>query len=141
MLVSGKINIFLFFFFSSRRRHTRCLSDWSSDVCSSDLMIRRPPRSTLDPHPHHESDRINLRHSALADCEDTRLRLARWHSGDGFQADEEGGTTLAQTERGRTPGPSDRWRAFQRRTTRGGSENRRLTSSIPNICKKLTKQD
>src|SRR5262245_64249032 len=27
----------LFFFFSSRRRHTRCLSDWSSDVCSSDL--------------------------------------------------------------------------------------------------------
>src|SRR5205814_3606778 len=23
--------------FSSRRRHTRCLSDWSSDVCSSDL--------------------------------------------------------------------------------------------------------
>src|SRR5205814_3555773 len=27
----------LLFFFSSRRRHTRCLSDWSSDVCSSDL--------------------------------------------------------------------------------------------------------
>src|SRR5437899_10800397 len=27
----------LVFFFSSRRRHTRCLSDWSSDVCSSDL--------------------------------------------------------------------------------------------------------
>src|SRR5947199_7801564 len=26
-----------YFFFSSRRRHTRCLSDWSSDVCSSDL--------------------------------------------------------------------------------------------------------
>src|ERR1035438_5500688 len=25
------------FFFSSRRRHTRCLNDWSSDVCSSDL--------------------------------------------------------------------------------------------------------
>src|SRR3989339_1410125 len=29
-----------FFFFSSRRRHTRLVSDWSSDVCSSDLMIR-----------------------------------------------------------------------------------------------------
>src|SRR5262245_64377752 len=28
------------FFFSSRRRHTRCLSDWSSDVCSSDLEER-----------------------------------------------------------------------------------------------------
>src|SRR2546429_257640 len=25
-----------FFFFSSRRRHTRCSRDWSSDVCSSD---------------------------------------------------------------------------------------------------------
>src|SRR5215207_917563 len=27
----------LFFFFSSRRRHTRSTRDWSSDVCSSDL--------------------------------------------------------------------------------------------------------
>src|SRR5699024_11411030 len=27
-----------FFFFSSRRRHTRSKRDWSSDVCSSDLM-------------------------------------------------------------------------------------------------------
>src|SRR5260221_8374619 len=27
---------FPFFFFSSRRRHTRSLCDWSSDVCSSD---------------------------------------------------------------------------------------------------------
>src|SRR3989337_2204373 len=31
---------FVFCFFSSRRRHTRCYRDWSSDVCSSDLMIR-----------------------------------------------------------------------------------------------------
>src|SRR3989449_7942523 len=30
-----------FFFFSSRRRHTRCSRDWSSDVCSSDLTVRR----------------------------------------------------------------------------------------------------
>src|SRR2546422_5134776 len=29
----------LFFFFSSRRRHTRCSRDWSSDVCSSDLGV------------------------------------------------------------------------------------------------------
>src|SRR2546426_7316110 len=28
---------FVFFFFSSRRRHTRLQGDWSSDVCSSDL--------------------------------------------------------------------------------------------------------
>src|SRR5207245_8210004 len=28
-----------FLFFSSRRRHTRCYRDWSSDVCSSDLLL------------------------------------------------------------------------------------------------------
>src|SRR6266853_3897626 len=31
----------LFFFFSSRRRHTRFDCDWSSDVCSSDLDVRK----------------------------------------------------------------------------------------------------
>src|SRR5205814_4505146 len=35
--------LFVVFFFSSRRRHTRCLSDWSSDVCSSDLVRARQP--------------------------------------------------------------------------------------------------
>src|SRR5207249_5707252 len=30
--------IYLCFFFSSRRRHTRSKRDWSSDVCSSDLL-------------------------------------------------------------------------------------------------------
>src|SRR6266481_4088798 len=32
------------FFFSSRRRHTRWNCDWSSDVCSSDLLWRTPAR-------------------------------------------------------------------------------------------------
>src|SRR5207245_4495108 len=32
---------YILFFFSSRRRHTRCYRDWSSDVCSSDLMAQR----------------------------------------------------------------------------------------------------
>src|SRR5256885_2421633 len=32
-----------FFFFSSRRRHTRLQGDWSSDVCSSDLRRTRAP--------------------------------------------------------------------------------------------------
>src|SRR2546426_2226038 len=30
----------VYFFFSSRRRHTRLQGDWSSDVCSSDLILR-----------------------------------------------------------------------------------------------------
>src|SRR5690606_40488552 len=32
-----------FFFFSSRRRHTRFSRDWSSDVCSSDLGLPHAP--------------------------------------------------------------------------------------------------
>src|SRR3989454_2638860 len=47
----------LFFFFSSRRRHTRLQGDWSSDVCSSDLssgvregvVVRRQWASRLSP--------------------------------------------------------------------------------------------
>src|SRR2546429_3348608 len=35
---------YFFFFFSSRRRHTRCSRDWSSDVCSSDLIRLVPER-------------------------------------------------------------------------------------------------
>src|SRR5699024_11402951 len=35
------------FFFSSRRRHTRSKRDWSSDVCSSDLVRQMKPGSPL----------------------------------------------------------------------------------------------
>src|SRR6266542_1314718 len=34
--------VLVVFFFSSRRRHTRCYRDWSSDVCSSDLAPPAP---------------------------------------------------------------------------------------------------
>src|SRR5438034_2985229 len=50
------------FFFSSRRRHTRSLCDWSSDVCSSDLLVggRRKSLSILggvtDPQPRAIGD-------------------------------------------------------------------------------------
>src|SRR5689334_24354022 len=37
-----------FFFFSSRRRHTRWNCDWSSDVCSSDLRDRRSDHVAVD---------------------------------------------------------------------------------------------
>src|SRR4051794_41855989 len=51
--------VYNFFFFSSRRRHTRWTGDWSSDVCSSDLpacgrrrlrggsRLAQPPRPNL----------------------------------------------------------------------------------------------
>src|SRR5438874_820468 len=38
-LISCLIWLDLVFFFSSRRRHTSSLRDWSSDVCSSDLIV------------------------------------------------------------------------------------------------------
>src|SRR5438128_1457066 len=37
--LSGRSAWVCLFFFSSRRRHTRCYRDWSSDVCSSDLSV------------------------------------------------------------------------------------------------------
>src|SRR2546429_7030097 len=40
----------VFFFFSSRRRHTRCSRDWSSDVCSSDLQNMVDIANTIITH-------------------------------------------------------------------------------------------
>src|SRR5438309_8667500 len=40
-----QISTYFFFFFSSRRRHTRWNCDWSSDVCSSDLVKLENPRN------------------------------------------------------------------------------------------------
>src|SRR6267378_2006759 len=40
-----------FFFFSSRRRHTRSLRDWSSDVCSSDLLVPSLAEKYARSHP------------------------------------------------------------------------------------------
>src|SRR5256884_1972202 len=37
VLLARLERLLFIFFFSSRRRHTRCSRDWSSDVCSSDL--------------------------------------------------------------------------------------------------------
>src|SRR5215217_8486421 len=57
---SFNVRVCRFFFFSSRRRHTRYWRDWSSDVCSSDLfgvMGVAPPEewgqiSTKEPRAH-----------------------------------------------------------------------------------------
>src|SRR5438876_6693581 len=43
------MNYLIYFFFSSRRRHTRWTGDWSSDVCSSDLLqIIQGPKTQLN---------------------------------------------------------------------------------------------
>src|SRR5690606_14297145 len=41
---------FVYFFFSSRRRHTRFSRDWSSDVCSSDLVMEVRVGQGFDVH-------------------------------------------------------------------------------------------
>src|SRR5256884_759478 len=61
--------VFTFFFFSSRRRHTRCSRDWSSDVCSSDL----------SPHGHLDYNR------AIPHGGDTALMFAA-RAGDSASA-------------------------------------------------------
>src|SRR5256885_11365270 len=62
-----------FFFFSSRRRHTRLQGDWSSDVCSSDLAsswmsssdrgrsrpVVKSSSTTVDPGGNPPSSRIS----------------------------------------------------------------------------------
>src|SRR2546422_3477765 len=54
-----------FFFFSSRRRHTRCSRDWSSDVCSSDLHQHLPTIRLQKPD--HVLEQHTLAAAALAD--------------------------------------------------------------------------
>src|ERR1035438_7224520 len=72
---------FVFFFFSSRRRHTRCLSDWSSDVCSSDLYISERLEDRIaaklgypetDPHGHIIPEKDGI----VAEREETTL--SKW---------------------------------------------------------------
>src|SRR5438105_12416075 len=57
MLMSFYISDWIFFFFSSRRRHTRSTRDWSSDVCSSDL-CSGSGASALADELHHRWRRI-----------------------------------------------------------------------------------
>src|SRR5471030_2563617 len=88
--------VLLQFFCSSRRRHTRCLSDWSSDVCSSDLISElfrlggghvafcEPVgiRGIVDDDGHEPSSRISLA------CEQGR------GDGDGGNGGERQGSSL-----------------------------------------------
>src|SRR6266436_7620649 len=41
--------VYSYIFFSSRRRHTRCSRDWSSDVCSSDLVRQAYREDSIRP--------------------------------------------------------------------------------------------
>src|SRR5207245_5688532 len=73
LLRDGKRNAALFFF-SSRRRHTRCYRDWSSDVCSSDLLFRDHAATLVD----YGEDRLDEGWDHLL-----RLHEQRWDGAGG----------------------------------------------------------
>src|SRR5256886_12658353 len=70
-MINAMIADLVFFFFSSRRRHTRFDCDWSSDVCSSDLEWNLP--------------NVILRW-IVAGFESGQIEFGRFHSGAGTNA-------------------------------------------------------
>src|SRR5206468_8341886 len=63
-LITGREFGVYFFFFSSRRRHTRSDRDWSSDVCSSDL---RPVTDAVPDDEHVAGERAQHQEVALSE--------------------------------------------------------------------------
>src|SRR2546426_9020940 len=117
MLMSISIPVVIkwlrFFFFSSRRRHTRLQGDWSSDVCSSDLDRRQlldqraraavPAEPVVGPsgddvRPIHEPARVL---EALLDAEQLEVVAVR---ATGAVAEGDG-PQLARAAAVRSPGP------------------------------------
>src|SRR5437016_8463475 len=66
-----------FFFFSSRRRHTRLVSDWSSDVCSSDLGVRCFPQIVDDLALAGDDLQGRLENLIVVDADQLRSQLFR----------------------------------------------------------------
>src|SRR5262249_58598065 len=73
VLVFVSCVISFFFFFSSRRRHTRLVSDWSSDVCSSDLVGTERRRSANGHHQGHTAIVTKPRATGASRSEERRV--------------------------------------------------------------------
>src|SRR2546430_10081696 len=69
-------SVWIFFFFSSRRRHTRFDCDWSSDVCSSDL---ESPERQHRVEAHLDADGPGLADAAEEVVEAVDLQEAEVH--------------------------------------------------------------
>src|SRR5699024_12059536 len=87
------------FFFSSRRRHTRSKRDWSSDVCSSDLIAVREPRLVPEEVRRLTSSRTRRRKRYSEES------LKNWYP---VRKDVDGGTAIARSEERRV-GKEGRW--------------------------------
>src|SRR3989440_161576 len=95
----------LFFFFSSRRRHTRSDRDWSSDVCSSDLE-------------HGRDRRFSPRRALSRRDRDLDLRGEKRRSRP-CSATPGGGSSGAAAARGATRGRSEERRVGEEGRSRG----------------------
>src|ERR1035441_6557615 len=80
------LSLYFFFFFSSRIRHTRCLSDWSSDVCSSDLHGSElvtgefaPPVADAPLAEQYRTSRAANHHQSSGDAEQQQPRQKDYH--------------------------------------------------------------
>src|SRR5205809_1968751 len=62
------------FFFSSRRRHTRCSRDWSSDVCSSDLIVGSLAALLAEAY-RQSRNRLAMLYAELERAHDESLKL------------------------------------------------------------------
>src|SRR5438034_11620736 len=83
------------FFFSSRRRHTRSLCDWSSDVCSSDLhvgnRVARLAAGEVDrvvAAPARRHHRVDPRSEERRVGKECRCRWWRYHKKKKMKKDE-----------------------------------------------------
>src|SRR5690242_11417183 len=98
------------FFFSSRRRHTSLTCDWSSDVCSSDLLVQQvdphgAADAVADHHPLHVVDRLDR---VAVDGDDEVLRTEAGGGSRGARhhldhLDPGGATELTRDDRRQRP--------------------------------------
>src|SRR6266550_7755012 len=95
------------FFFSSRRRHTSCSRDWSSDVCSSDLAADEQRSAHVETEPVAEwaedSERVagcelGERTCARADRVDQKRELARSRDAEAHRARQHAAGRLEHEE-------------------------------------------
>src|SRR4051794_34129272 len=119
-----------FFFFSSRRRHTRWTGDWSSDVCSSDL--NRGPLAAV-------SNWVGMARRKEHGFSIVSAKDAR--PGDIVAYDWDGGADYAGAShigimKSRVSG--GRFQAIEGNTSAGSGEGvavrSRTTSVAPNVC-------
>src|SRR5438132_9310981 len=126
------------FFFSSRRRHTRSLCDWSSDVCSSDLP--RPLRALYGLHAAPEGPRPSPRPASdlRVSGRSTTSRRSRGSPrtasspSEAWEAQIECRNREAkeETERGKKEGMAKEWPGKTWRRSRGAAATRRRLSPI-----------